>query len=360
MRMAIVVAMMVAVVCRAELVATLRVDVEGTATNASSISGVALSQVGEIAGATGDVVRADAVVMTNALDATITARNYLTAESDTLETVAARGGFGGTEEIGPLRVLSKMYGTEAGIDVSGDNWLAIGYSAGRGSSGDNWLAIGFNSGLVTSGDEWAAVGYNSGQGAMGSQWSAIGYSAGYQAQGDYWNAIGFGSGSLAVGDYWGAYGLGAGYAAIHTNSQSLGKYAGRSARGNDRLYIDTYATDPEYAAGGATNDRIFGDSDGTLYLGRGAGAPGGAVGGTLRGAWTGGGFAQQSALATNVQAHAAVAAGTNTLGHVQSVAFAFADNILSITAPMSCTGMVFRFPLLNGAVTNIYLWQVQP
>jgi hypothetical protein len=70
----------------------------------------------------------------------------------------------------------------------------------------------------------------------------------------------------------------------------VGGFAGNAARGNNRAYIDVYATDPNYGAGDATNDRIFLDSDGKLYLGRGTVAPGGAVGGTLRGPWVAAGL----------------------------------------------------------------------
>ena len=192
----------------------------------------------------------------------------LQAEADTLQSVAARGGFAGSEEIGPLLVTSQMYG--------------IG--AGDGASGDNWYAFGYASGVDALGDEWSAYGNGAGASATGSYWCANGYSAGGEASGDFWGAYGYGSGAVASGDLWGAYGCFAGYLAAHTNSHAFGRYAGRTARGNNRLYLDVYSADPNYTAGGAINDMIFGDN-GYLYLGRGSGAPGGAQGGTLRGTW---------------------------------------------------------------------------
>jgi hypothetical protein len=92
-----------------------------------------------------------------------------------------------------------------------------------------------------------------------------------------------------------ALGYSAGYEAVHTNSTAIGRYSGRTARGNDRMYLDTYQSDPNYAADGATNDTIFMDSDGKLYLGGGAGrATNANAGGVLRGPWT-----STSFLATN-------------------------------------------------------------
>jgi hypothetical protein len=47
-----------------------------------------------------------------------------------------------------------------------------------------------------------------------------------------------------------------------------------------------YAADPNYAAGGATNDTVFLDNDGKLYLGGGTGrAENSNAGGVLRGSW---------------------------------------------------------------------------
>ena len=63
---------------------------------------------------------------------------------------------------------------------------------------------------------------------------------------------------------------------------------------------------------------------------------------------------------TNVNAHAQVAAGTNTLGHVSNIGFSYANQLLYYTAPQNCTGMVFRFYTPAGTATNIYLWRDQP
>lgn len=145
-------------------------------------------------------------------------------------------------------------------------------SPGSGSAGFYWIAVG------------AAAGIN----ASGNNWGAFGNSAGASAAGDYWHAFGRAAGLGATGNNWTAVGYYAGMFASHTNSIVLGSYAGRAARGSNRVYADSYATDPGYAANEATNDMIFGDT-GYLYLGRGAGAPGGAKGGTLRGSWNVGG-----------------------------------------------------------------------
>lgn len=185
-------------------------------------------------------------------DFTGNTNQFLTEETDTLATVASRGGFAGTEEIGPLRVVASRYGANAGFEASGSSWGAYGENAGSGASG--------------------------------SAWSAYGFDAGGNSHGDYWCASGVGSGVNSVGNYWGAYGYSVGLGSVHTNSHMFGKHAARNARGNNRLYIDVYDENPDYAADGATNDMVFGDN-GYLYLGRGGGAPGGEQGGTLRGPW---------------------------------------------------------------------------
>ena len=105
---------------------------------------------------------------------------YLTAEADTLQSVAARGGFAGTEEIGPLRVTAKMFGFMAGAGATGFQWGAYGHYSGYGSSGNDW----------------------------------------------------------------GAYGPYAGYEAAWSNSVAVGTYAGMYATGTARMYLDVYAAYP--------------------------------------------------------------------------------------------------------------------
>lgn len=204
--------------------------------------------------------------------------------SVTLAQAAAAGGFAGTETIAPVRVAARAFGVDAGLDAAGDEWIAVGLSAGRGAYGGDWGAFGVSAGQNATGEGWGAYGNSAGLAAYGNGWGAFGVAAGWEASGNRWGAFGVGAGYTATGDNWGAYGASAGRVSVHTNSHSFGHYAGNNARGNNRLYADTYAADPLYPENGATNDMIFGDA-GYLHLGRGAGAPGGAQGGTLRGPW---------------------------------------------------------------------------
>jgi len=168
---------------------------------------------------------------------------------------------------------SIVLGWEAGSGgATGKESVLLGSEAGSGSALVNCLGLG--DGVLMS--------------SVGSGSTAIGNSAMPATHSEF--ALGVGRTVFA-------------YAAI-TNSTAIGSFAGSSATGSHRFYIDVYSDLPLYAPGDATNDRIFGDSDGALYLGRGAGAPGGAVGGTLRGPWTGGGYAQESALAGYVATNA--------------------------------------------------------
>jgi len=189
---------------------------------------------------------------------------YLTAEADTLAAVVARGNTAG-----------------------GDIDMEANAVSGR------------------------RFGVNAGDEASGISWSTLGHYAGWKASGNYWGAYGRYAGESASGDFWGAYGGYAGYHSVHTNSHSFGRYAGRTARGNSRLYLDVYAADPEYAADGATNDTIFMDSDGRLYLGGGAArAENPSAGGVLRGSWEISGYfaTDTTAITSNNMASATVAA----------------------------------------------------
>jgi len=114
----------------------------------------------------------------------------------------------------------------------------------------------------------------------------FGEGAGIAASGTRIGAYGFNAGGGAQGDYWGAYGDEVGINAVHTNSHSFGRFAGMTARGNNRMYLDVYGSSPNNGADGATNDTIFMDSDGKLYLGGGAArAENPSAGGVLRGTW---------------------------------------------------------------------------
>jgi len=205
-----------------------------------------------------------------------------------------------TLNMGTNRIDGQRFGEGAGEGASGINWIAIGYDAGIFSSGTNWTAAGIQAGSSASGDRWTACGnlagqasngygwgaygYQAGSSANGDLWTAVGYLAGFDVSGDSWDAYGHGAGNQAVGDEWGAYGRYTGVYAVHTNSHAGGIYAGRTARGNNRMYLDVYSSDPVYAADGPTNDTIFLDSDGHLYLGGGpARAENPSAGVTLRG-----------------------------------------------------------------------------
>ncbi len=186
--------------------------------------------------------------------------------TDTLATVAARGGFDGTETIGPRQVNSQRIGPYAGDNASGDDWMALGNFAGNESSGSKWLALGFASAYQAIGNQWTAIGNGAGEGADGNNWTAVGFQSGWRSSGSYWSAFGRNAGSNAK---W-------------TNSVALGSYAGWYAKGNNRLYIDVYSDRPSVNMS-PTNNMIFGD-DGQLNLGR-VGRPLSATPNRLRGKW---------------------------------------------------------------------------
>ena len=89
------------------------------------------------------------------------------------------------------------------------------------------------------------------------------------------------AGDASSGSGWSAVGEGAGFGATHTNSHSFGRWAGNAARGDNRMYLDVYPTNPLYAAGESTNDTIFLDSDSRLYLGGGPARAGVSNGGVV-------------------------------------------------------------------------------
>lgn len=117
--------------------------------------------------------------------------------------------------------------------------------------------------------------------------SFFGEAAGSTSSGTLGMGVGHYAAYFARGNGWNAFGNYVGQYASWTNSAAFGRYAGRNARGNNRMYMDVYASDPLYLADGPTNDTIFMDSDGTLYLGGGAArSENPSAGGVLRGAWS--------------------------------------------------------------------------
>lgn len=163
-----------------------------------------------------------------------------TATNISLAAAAAIGDFAGTETIGPLRVNAKNFGRSAGDSASGTDYFAVGVEAGSYASGNFWSAIGRGAGVDS----------------HGNSWSAIGNYAGYETSGNAWTAVGQYSGM------WGTW----------TNSVAVGRYSGHMAKGNNRMYMDVYADEPDeesewVPAHSPTNDAIFIDS-GVLNLGR--------------------------------------------------------------------------------------------
>jgi len=175
--------------------------------------------------------------------------------------------------------------TAGGTNAVVTNVPSLTMAAGAGISGQRF---GDSAGDSASGNYWGAYGYGAGGNASGDDWGAYGAGSGDSASGYAWGAYGGNAGTYASGNYWGAYGYCAGLEAIHTNSHSFGRFAGNYARGNNRMYLDVYSADTGYTANGATNDTIFMDSDGKLYLGGGpARAENPSAGGVLRGVWSG-------------------------------------------------------------------------
>jgi hypothetical protein len=225
-------------------------------------SGAASLTIG--AGGTG-VTTADGLNVTGALQ--VGGTNVMTelAGKASTGTVAAISG--------RVSVLETNTATKAqGVTADGALQRSGGTMTGDITMGTNTVSgmrFGDSSGVGASGSDYSCIGLMSGYESAGSGWHAAGINAGYDTIGDLWHAAGY-------------YALAGGRV---TNSAAFGLFAGSQARGNNRMYLDVYPTDPEYPAGGATNDMVFGDN-GYLYLGRGGGAPSGAQGGTLRGVWT--------------------------------------------------------------------------
>jgi len=91
----------------------------------------------------------------------------LKAESDTLATVSARGGFAGTETIGPLRVAAQIYGgADTAHNAAGTGWMAFG--GGYETSGDYWTALGWHSGDYAAGYYSLYLGAWAGRNSIGS------------------------------------------------------------------------------------------------------------------------------------------------------------------------------------------------
>lgn len=310
----------------------------GTASNAAVLTG---SQSNEIAQAAVHTNRTDnphavTAEQVGALTASDTNgwtvsqhQAWITNEVDTLAIVAARGNFAGTEDIGPLRVNARMFGTGAGDGATGNDWFASGQYAGQSAIGDSWCALGPSAGRE----------------AVGGGWVAVGSDAGYKASGSFWMAYGNTAGYMASGDEWAAIGLDTAYRSAVTNVFSAGRYAGYNARGSNRVHVDVYERSPLYAVGGSTNDMIYGDN-GYLYLGRGAGAPNGSQGGTLRGVWNVGSL-------TNVTIHNGNVDGDHLIGAVAvtNVANAAVNGHVAAAEPHAG-----KYALqTGGAMTNVTL-----
>lgn len=210
-------------------------------------------------------------------------------------------------------VLNSYYGYWAGEGFVGEGSHCDGYHSGSQANGTNCNYYGHYSGSLSVGWESQYFGYYAGNRAAGNRSSYFGYISGDQAIGNDNTYLGLQSGSGANGnlnDYIGssagagaqgdnnAYvGQTAGYQAATTNSAFFGITVGENARGSNRLYIDVYSADPAHAAGGATNDMIFGDN-GQLNLGR-SGALTNATPNVLRGSWTYNGLPFLSSSVTN-------------------------------------------------------------
>jgi hypothetical protein len=104
------------------------------------------------------------------------------------------------------------------------------------------------------------------------------------------------------------------------------------------MFLDVYANEPaSYGLGGSTNDTIFMDSDGKLYLGGGAArAENPSAGGVLRGTWdigtpTGSGGSLTGLTVGQVAGAAAITSGSAATNLWAGTAVQFAA--LSITNP---------------------------
>jgi len=282
---------------------------------------------------------------------------YMTGGIAPLGRAHAFGGYAGANATGNYW---HAFGLEAGRSATGNYWTAVGYRAGRyasgaswnalgqqageAASGTAWYAIGTGAGQYSSGNNWLAIGSEAGAGSTGNTWCAIGgYAVGKGAQGTDWSAIGRAAGFATVGDSWSAIGGYAGMLGLHTNSTSIGTYAGYMARGKSRLYIDVYESNPSYVADGATNDTIFIDSNAHLYLGGGAGrAQYPSAGGTLRGTWN-----ASTMLVSRVEADEGFWSETYpSLSMTTSksiIIFPFPDEIytLRIPNPVGVSGMTY-------------------
>lgn len=227
----------------------------------------------------------------------------LLEETDTLATVASRGGFEGTETITPLLVASSLYGLNAGqgsslveggrtyiginagTNSSGSFTFAAGYQAYANATGIYNLAIGHQAlyGLV--GGTNVAVGLQAGMELRGGRNSLFGQGAGQYSIGEANSYYGLSAGNRSTGDYNTAIGAGAGAQSLWSNGVAIGNYVGRRAYGSSpRVYMDSYSSDPIGEAGySATNTAVFVDN-GSVNLGRGGTL---AVGRTneLRGTW---------------------------------------------------------------------------
>jgi hypothetical protein len=251
-------------------------------------------------------------------------------------TVTALGGYVSTGAVGTAAYASSNQFATSNQGAKADGALQT-------SGGTMTGAIDMGTNVVTG----SRFGLNAGSEAIGDYWSAVGYNAGRLAIGDYWSAVGYSAGQQSVGDNWSAHGFNAGQLAAHTNSHVIGRYAGYMARGNNRFYLDIYAGNPDYPADGATNDTIFLDSDGKLYLGGGAArAENPSAGGVLRGTWD---IGTPNGSGSSLTGITASQVGASPTGHLHDAT--------AITNAPWLTNVTTAAIVAAGAVTN---WQYDP
>jgi hypothetical protein len=207
---------------------------------------------------------------------------------------------GGALLVQGTNVMTEIAGKVATTDATYTQTVALAAGALPKSGGTMTGSISMGTNVVTG----SRFGLNAGDGVTGidGSWTAIGNGAAENADGGGtgWLAAGNSAGSGASGIAWHAFGLSSGFGALNNYSHFFGAWAGNNARGDNRLYIDIYSAYPNYSAGVATNDTIFLDSNGKLYLGGGAArAENPNAGGVLRGAFsTTGQLSPQSYSAT--------------------------------------------------------------
>jgi hypothetical protein len=200
-------------------------------------------------------VRINGVVVTNGSDLTVAASNATYAGQAGTAQVAVVAQDWQADKPGVTGGIAQAQATaDAAVPKASTNTWEVGSHAGLlpKSGGTMTGAIDMGTNAIVG----HAFGFGAGFGSSVTLGANVGDFAGIASQGAYNHNFGYYSG----------YGLISSYSAV------FGTYAGRNARGDSRMYLSVYPSDPSYGAGDATNDCIFQDNDGTLYLGFGAGA----------------------------------------------------------------------------------------